>query len=53
MNERKQITFRSVKKSTYDKLQEVKSISHMPLGALLDEAVEYWFDHLPEDGVPS
>jgi len=50
MNERKQITVRSVKKSTYAKLQEVKSTSHVPLGPLLDEAVEFWFDHLPEEG---
>ena len=49
MNERKQITIRSVKKDTYAKLQEVKSISHIPLGPLLDEAVEFWFDHLPEE----
>jgi len=50
MNERKQITVRSVKKTTYAKLQEVKSTSHVPLGPLLDEAVEFWFDHLPEEG---
>jgi len=49
MNERKQITIRSVKKSTYAKLQEVKSVSFVPLGPLLDEAVEFWFEHLPEE----
>ena len=49
MNERKQITIRSVKKTTYAKLQEVKSTSHIPLGPLLDEAVEFWFDQLPEE----
>ena len=49
MNERKQITIRSVKNTTYAKLQEVKSTSHIPLGPLLDEAVEFWFDQLPED----
>lgn len=49
MNERKQITVRSVKKSTYAMLQEVKSVSHVPLGPLLDEAVEYWYQHLPEE----
>ncbi len=53
MNERKQITIRSVKKSTYAMLQEVQSASNIPLGVLLDEAVEFWFDHLPEeDGTP-
>lgn len=50
MKERKQVTIRSVKKSTYAMLQEVQSTSHMPLGVLLDEAVEFWFDHLPEEG---
>lgn len=50
MNERKQITIRSVKNSTYAMLQEVQSTSHIPLGVLLDEAVEFWFDHLPEEG---
>lgn len=49
MDERKQITVRSVKKSTYQKLKEVKSVSRVPIGALLDEAVEYWFEQLPEE----
>jgi hypothetical protein len=43
MNERKQITIRSVKNTTYAKLQDVKSTSHIPLGPLLDKAVEFWF----------
>lgn len=50
MDERKQVTIRSVKRSTYAKLQEVKATSHVSLGALLDEAVEFWFDQLPEEG---
>jgi len=49
MDERKQITIRAVKKSTYAKLQEVKATSHVPLGPLLDEAVEFWFENLPEE----
>lgn len=49
MSERKQVTIRSVKKSTYTMLQEVQSTSNIPLGVLLDEAVEFWFDHLPEE----
>lgn len=49
MNERKQVTIRAVKKSTYQKLCEVKSVSRVPLGALLDEAVEFWFAQLPEE----
>lgn len=49
MNERKQITIRSVKKTTYARLQEVRSASHIPLGQLVDEAVEFWFEHLPEE----
>lgn len=49
MHERKQITVRAVKNSTYQKLQDVKAISRVPMGVLLDEAVEYWFEHLPKD----
>ncbi|MEM9320360.1 MAG: hypothetical protein AAGA70_15355 [Pseudomonadota bacterium] len=48
MTERKQITIRAVKRSTYDKLWEVKETSRMPLGALLDEAVDHWWKSLPE-----
>jgi len=46
--ERKQITVRAVKTATYARLQAVKSVSRMPLGALLDEAVELWWDSLAE-----
>lgn len=48
MTDRKQITIRAVKTATYARLQEVKQVSRMPLGALLDEAVEMWWDSLPE-----
>lgn len=48
MKDRKQITIRAVKYVTYRRLQEVKETSRTPLGALLDEAVEYWWNSLPE-----
>ena len=48
MLDRKQITIRAVKTSTYEKLQEVKETSRIPLGALLDEAVDHWWKSLPE-----
>lgn len=48
MSDRKQITVRAVKTATYDRLKEVKETSRIPLGALLDEAVEYWWSSLPE-----
>lgn len=48
MSDRKQITVRAVKTATYDRLKEVKEISRIPLGTLLDEAVEYWWSSLPE-----
>ena len=49
MNDRKQITIRAVKKITYARLQEVKQTSRVPLGALLDEAVDLWWNSLPEE----
>ena len=33
---------------TYDRLKEVKEQTRIPLGALLDEAVEQWWESLPE-----
>ena len=48
MSDRKQITIRAVRTVTYERLQEVKQVSRVPLGALLDEAVEYWWNSLPE-----
>lgn len=48
MSDRKQITVRAVRNETYRRLQEVKETSRIPLGALLDEAVEYWWNSLPE-----
>jgi hypothetical protein len=48
MDERKQVTIRAVRKSTYDRLREVRETSRIPLGALLDEAVQFWWEHLPE-----
>lgn len=48
MSDRKQITVRAVKRSTYERLKEVKETSRTPLGALLDEAVEQWWNSLPE-----
>lgn len=48
MDERKQITVRSVKKTTYERLRNVAMTCHVPLGILLDEAVEMWWDQLPE-----
>jgi len=48
MPSRKQITIRSVKTETYDRLREVKATSRIPLGVLLDEAVEEWWKNLPE-----
>lgn len=49
MSDRKQVTIRAVKTATYERLQEVKRTSRTPLGALLDEAVELWWDSLPEE----
>ena len=48
MSDRKQVTIRAVKTTTYELLQEVKETSRIPLGALLDEAVEYWWSSQPE-----
>lgn len=48
MSDRKQITIRAVKKITYERLKEFKQVSRLPLGALLDEAVEHWWNGLPE-----
>jgi hypothetical protein len=48
MSDRKQVTIRAVKTVTYDRLREVKEASRIPLGALLDEAVEQWWHGLPE-----
>ncbi|WP_162893382.1 hypothetical protein [Phaeobacter inhibens] len=48
MSDRKQVTIRAVKTVTYDRLKEVKEASRIPLGALLDEAVEQWWYGLPE-----
>ncbi len=48
MSDRKQVTIRAVKTATYDRLREVKEQTRMPLGALLDEAVEHWWESLPE-----
>ena len=48
MSDRKQVTIRAVKTVTYDRLKEVKETSRIPLGALLDEAVEQWWHGLPE-----
>jgi hypothetical protein len=48
MSDRKQVTIRAVKKVTYERLKEVKETSRIPLGALLDEAVEHWWNSLPE-----
>lgn len=49
MSERKQVTIRAVKTATYERLQQVKETSRTPIGALLDEAVELWWDSLPEE----
>ncbi|WP_420863478.1 hypothetical protein [Algirhabdus cladophorae] len=48
MSDRKQVTIRAVRKVTYERLREVKEASRIPLGALLDEAVEHWWNGLPE-----
>jgi hypothetical protein len=48
MSDRKQVTIRAVRKVTYERLREVKEASRIPLGALLDEAVEQWWNSLPE-----
>lgn len=48
MSDRKQVTIRAVKKVTYERLREVKEVSRIPLGALLDQAVEHWWNSLPE-----
>jgi hypothetical protein len=48
MSDRKQVTIRAVKKVTYERLRHVKETSRIPLGALLDEAVEQWWNGLPE-----
>lgn len=48
MSDRKQVTIRAVKTATYDRLKEVKEVTRVPLGALLDEAVEQWWESLPE-----
>ena len=51
MSDRKQVTIRAVKTATYERLKEVKKVSRTPLGALLDEAVELWWDSLLEEDV--
>lgn len=48
MSDRKQVTIRAVKNITYDRLREVREQTRIPLGALLDEAVEQWWENLPE-----
>ena len=48
MSDRKQVTIRAVKSVTYERLRAVKQVSRVPLGALLDEAVEHWWNSLPE-----
>lgn len=48
MTHRKQVTIRAVKATTYERLREVREVSRTPIGALLDEAVEFWWDSLPE-----
>lgn len=47
MPERKQITVRAVKTETYDRLREVKEVTRIPIGALIDEAVDQWWKELP------
>jgi len=47
--DRKQITIRSVKTVTYDRLREIRETSNVPLGILLDDAVDFWWNSLPED----
>ena len=49
MSQRQQITIRSVKTITYDRLNEVRQVSRIPLGTLLDQAVEFWWHSLPEE----
>lgn len=48
MSDRKQVTIRAVKEMTYERLRDVKETSRIPLGALLDEAVDLWWNSLPE-----
>ena len=49
MSDRKQITVRNVKCLSYERLQEVRETSRIPLGLLLDEAIELWWHQLPEE----
>jgi len=48
MEDRKQVTIRGVSRQTYTRLQQVRQTSQIPLGTLLDEAVDLWWNSLPE-----
>lgn len=47
---RKQLSIRSVSNITFKRLREVHLSSRLPMGALVDDAIEYWWKHLPEEG---
>ena len=47
--QRKQLSIRSVSNITFQRLREVHQSSRLPMGALIDDAIEYWWANLPED----
>lgn len=47
INERRQVSVRSVSRITTERLREVHEATRLPMGALVDQAVSLWWNSLP------